>query len=94
MRHVVTYPMVTHPYSPDLVTKQAIVRFATRAEELGFDGMGFTDHPAPSHRWLQAGGDDALAPFLAFGLVGAGAQRLRPVAHIPLLPYPDPLLLG
>ena len=62
MRHFVTYPMVAHPYSPELVSKQAIVRFATRAEELGFDGVGFTDHPAPSHRWLQAGGPRRARP--------------------------------
>ena len=94
MRHFVTYPMVTHPYSPELVTKQAIVRSATRAEELGFDGMGFTDHPAPSHRWLQAGGHDAVDPFVAFGLVAAVTDRLRLVPNILVLPYRNPFLVA
>lgn len=94
MRHLVTYPMVTHPYSPDLVTKRAIVRFATRAEELGFDAVGFTDHPAPSHRWLEAGGHDALDPFVAFGLVAAVTERLHLVPNILVLPYRNPFLVA
>ena len=94
MRHFVTYPMVAHPYSPDLVSKQAIVRFATRAEELGFDGVGFTDHPAPSHRWLQAGGHDALDPFVAFGVVAAVTERIRLVPNILVLPYRNPFLVA
>jgi probable F420-dependent oxidoreductase len=94
MRHFVTYPLVAHPYSPELVTKGAIVRFATRAEELGFDGVGFTDHPAPSHRWLQAGGHDALDPFVALGLVAAVTERLRLVPNILVLPYRNPFLVA
>jgi probable F420-dependent oxidoreductase len=94
MRHFVTYPLVTHPYNPELVTKQAIVRFATRAEELGFAGVGFTDHPAPSHRWLQHGGHDALDPFAAFGLVAAVTERLLLVPNILVLPYRNPFLVA
>jgi probable F420-dependent oxidoreductase len=94
MRHFVTYPLVTHPYSPELVTKRAIVRFATRAEELGVDGVAFTDHPAPSHRWLQAGGHDALDPFVAFGLVAAVTERLHLVPNILVLPYRNPFLVA
>lgn len=94
MRHFVTFPLVAHPYNPELVSKQAIVRFATRAEELGFDGMGFTDHPAPSHRWLQAGGHDALDPFVALGVVAAVTERLRLVPNILVLPYRNPFLVA
>lgn len=94
MRHFVTYPLVAHPYSPELVTKGAIVSFATRAEELGFDAVGFTDHPAPSHRWLQAGGHDALDPFVALGVVAAVTERLRLVPNILVLPYRNPFLVA
>src|SRR5688572_5653700 len=94
MRHFVTYPLVAHPYSPELVTKEAIVRFAVRAEELGYDGVGFTDHPAPSHRWLQAGGHDALDPFVAFGLVAAVTDRLHLIPNILVLPYRNPFLVA
>jgi probable F420-dependent oxidoreductase len=94
MRHFVTYPMEKFPYSPDLVTKRALARFATRAEELGFDGMGFTDHPAPSHRWLTHGGHDAVDPFVAFGVVAAVTERLRLIPNILVLPYRNPFLVA
>ena len=94
MRHFVTYPLVAHPYNPELVGKGAIVRFATRAEELGFDGVGFTDHPAPSHRWLQHGGHDTLDPFAAFGVVAAVTERLLLIPNILVLPYRNPFLVA
>jgi probable F420-dependent oxidoreductase len=94
MRHLVTYPLVSHPANPELMSRAAIVRFATRAEELGFDAVAFTDHPAPSHRWLQAGGHDALDPFVAFGLVAGVTERLRLVPNILVLPYRNPFLVA
>jgi probable F420-dependent oxidoreductase len=94
MQHFVTYPLTAHPYAPELVSKRAIVRFATRAEELGFAGIGFTDHPAPSHRWLTHGGHDAIDPFVAFGVVAAVTERLRLIPNILVLPYRNPFLVA
>ena len=94
MRYWVTYPLISHPYAPELVTKDAVTRFAQAAEAAGFDGMGFTDHPAPSHRWLEAGGHDALDPFVAFGLVAAVTTRLRLVPNILVLPYRNPFVVA
>jgi probable F420-dependent oxidoreductase len=94
VRHFVTYPLTTHPYAPELVTKRALVRFATRAEELGFDGVGFTDHPAPSHRWLTHGGHDALDPFVALAVAATVTERLRLIPHILVLPYRNPFLVA
>jgi probable F420-dependent oxidoreductase len=94
VRHAVTYPLTTHPLTPELVTKEALVRFATRAEELGFAGIGFTDHPAPSHRWLTSGGHDALDPFVAFGMVAAVTERLLLIPNILVLPYRNPFLVA
>jgi probable F420-dependent oxidoreductase len=94
MQHHVTYPLVAHPYSPELMGKAAVVRFATRAEELGFAGIGFTDHPAPSHRWLTHGGHDALDPFVALGVVAAVTERVRLIPNILVLPYRNPFLVA
>ena len=62
MKFSVTYPLITHPASPELMTRGAVTGFARTAEASGFDGIGFTDHPAPTERWLKAGGHDALDP--------------------------------
>ena len=53
MRFAITHPMITHPYDPELVSGAGIVAVAAAAEAAGFHGFGFTDHPAPSQRWLD-----------------------------------------
>jgi probable F420-dependent oxidoreductase len=94
MKHWTTYPLITHPYDPSFVSKDALVRFARTAEAAGFDGIGFTDHPAPSHRWLQAGGHDALDPFVALAFVAAVTDRLLLIPNIIVLPYRNPFLVA
>lgn len=94
MRHFVTYPLTSHPAHPDLLTKQGLVGFARRAEELGFAGLGFTDHPAPSHRWLTQGGHDALDPLVALAAVAAVTERLLLIPNVLVLPYRNPFLVA
>ena len=94
MRFAVTYPLIAHPYDPALVTGEAITRFARAAEEAGFSGIGFTDHPAPTHRWLAAGGHDALDPFVALTWVAAVTERVRLMPNILVLPYRNPLVVA
>jgi probable F420-dependent oxidoreductase len=94
MRHWVTYPLVQHPYDPAFTTKDALTRFARTAEAAGFDGIGFTDHPAPSHKWLQAGGHDALDPFAALAFIAAVTDRILLIPNIVVLPYRNPFLVA
>ena len=94
MKYWVTYPLVSHPYNEELLTKDALTAFATTAERVGFDGIGFTDHPAPTHRWLQAGGHDALDPFAALAFVAAVTDRIRLIPNIVVLPYRNPFLVA
>jgi probable F420-dependent oxidoreductase len=94
MNFSVTYPMVTHPYSPEFVTKAALTKFCSAAESAGFAGIGFTDHPAPSERWLKAGGHDALDPFAALSFCAAVTDRLRLIPNIVVLPYRNPFLVA
>jgi probable F420-dependent oxidoreductase len=94
VKHWLTYPLIAHPYRPEFVTKSGMVRFAEAAEAAGFDGIGFTDHPAPSHKWLIAGGHDALDPFVALTMVAAVTERLRLIPNIVVLPYRNPFLVA
>ena len=94
MKHWVTYPLVVHPYDPAFVSKEALTRFAQTAEAAGFAGIGFTDHPAPSHRWLHAGGHDALDPFTVLAFVAAVTERIRLIPNIVVLPYRNPFLVA
>jgi probable F420-dependent oxidoreductase len=94
VKHWVTYPLIAHPYDPAFVSHDALVRFARTAEAAGFDGIGFTDHPVPSHKWLQAGGHDALDPFAALAFVAAVTERLLLIPNILVLPYRNPFLVA
>ena len=67
MQFTITHPMHSHPSNPELITGPGIVAVAAAAEAAGFHGFGFTDHPAPTQRWLEAGGHDTLDLFVAMG---------------------------
>jgi probable F420-dependent oxidoreductase len=94
MNFWVTYPLVAHPHNPDFLTKSALTRFCVAAEEAGFAGIGFTDHPAPSERWLKAGGHDALDPFAALSFCAAVTDTMRLIPNIVVLPYRNPFLVA
>lgn len=94
MRFAITYPLLSHPHHPELVTGAAVARLAAAAEAAGFDGLSFTDHPAPPQRWLAAGGHDALDPFVALGFAAAATSRIRLIPNIVVLPYRNPFLVA
>ncbi|WP_422748302.1 LLM class F420-dependent oxidoreductase [Mycobacterium sp. WMMD1722] len=94
MHFSMTYPMHTHPYNPELATGAGVAALATAAETAGFAGFGFTDHPAPSQRWLDAGGHDALDPFVAMGFAAAHTSTLRLIPNIVVLPYRNPFVVA
>lgn len=94
MRFTITHPMHSHPYNPELVTGAGIASVAAAAEAAGFGGFGFTDHPAPSQRWLAAGGHDAVDPFVAMGFAAARTTTLRMIPNIVVLPYRNPFLVA
>ncbi|WP_209305814.1 LLM class F420-dependent oxidoreductase [Mycobacterium sp. PS03-16] len=94
MQFTITHPMHTHPYNPELAGGAGVAAVARTAEAAGFHGFGFTDHPAPSARWLAAGGHDALDPFVAMGFAAAHTTTLRLIPNIVVLPYRNPFLVA
>ncbi len=94
MRFTITHPMHSHPYNPELVSGSGVATVAAAAEAAGFGGFGFTDHPAPTQRWLEAGGHDALDPFVAMGFAAAHTTTLRLIPNIVVLPYRNPFVVA
>lgn len=94
MRFLLTFPMDSPSYHPELATGHAVVAVARAAEAAGLDGMGFTDHPAPTQRWLSAGGHDAFDPFVAMGFAAAQTTTLKLIPHVVVLPYRNPFLVA
>ncbi|MCU0312258.1 MAG: LLM class F420-dependent oxidoreductase [Acidimicrobiales bacterium] len=94
MKFSVTFPIVAGPYDPAFLTGDAVIRFARAAEAAGFDAVSFTDHPAPTDRWLRAGGHDALDPFVALSYCAAVTERLHLIPNILVLPYRNPFVVA
>jgi probable F420-dependent oxidoreductase len=94
MRFTITHPMSSHPYNPELVTGSGVAAVAAAAEAAGFSGFGFTDHPAPTQRWLESGGHDALDPFVAMGFAAAHTTKLRLIPNVVVLPYRNPFIVA
>jgi probable F420-dependent oxidoreductase len=94
VRFGITHPLIAHPYDPGLASGAGIASVARAAEAAGFSGFGFTDHPAPSRRWLDGGGHDAVDPFVALGFAAAHTTTLRLLPNIVVLPYRNPFLVA
>src|SRR5271154_7574037 len=94
MKFTITHPMHSHPYNPELVRGEGIAKVAAAAEAAGIHGFGLTDHPAPSQRWLEAGGHDALDPFVTMGYAAAHTTTLRLIPNIVVLPYRNPFIVA
>jgi probable F420-dependent oxidoreductase len=78
-----------HAAEPD-----AIAAVARAAERAGVDMIGFTDHPAPSKKWLSTGGHPSFDPFAALAFVAAVTERVRLMTYLAVLPYRNPMLLA
>ncbi|CAJ61767.1 hypothetical protein; putative IMP dehydrogenase / GMP reductase domains [Frankia alni ACN14a] len=69
-----------------------VATFARTLEEVGFGALAFTDHPAPSAKWLAAGGHETFDPFAALTYCAAVTRRIRLMTHLAVVPYRNPLL--
>jgi probable F420-dependent oxidoreductase len=94
MKHTLTYPLLHHPSPPELFTGTAVAAVARAAEAAGFSALAFTEHPMPSDRWLNAGGHDAIDPFIALTWAAAATTELRLLTNITVVPYRNPFLLA
>ena len=93
MRFIYQYPE-TNGTERDLFDAGPIDEVASTAEEAGWDGFSFTEHPVPGARWLEAGGHQTLDPFVALGYVGCRHVRMRLLTYLAVMPYRNPFLLA
>jgi alkanesulfonate monooxygenase SsuD/methylene tetrahydromethanopterin reductase-like flavin-dependent oxidoreductase (luciferase family) len=55
MRFMLEYPVAHSSYSEEFLDPDVMSALAVSAECAGFAAIGFTDHPAPSEKWMRAG---------------------------------------
>lgn len=93
MKFIFQYPDF-HGLDGDMLDAGSVSELAILAEAHGWDGFSFTEHPAPTAKWLETGGHQSLDPFVALGHVAAVTKRLKLLTYLAVLPYRNPLLLA
>jgi probable F420-dependent oxidoreductase len=93
MQFMFQYPDV-HGLDGDMLDAGPVAELAVAAERFGWSGFAFTEHPAPSAKWLATGGHQSLDPFVALSHVAAVTTRLKLLTYLSVLPYRNPLLLA
>lgn len=68
--------------------------FARACEAAGLSAIALTDHPAPSRKWLDAGGHDTLDPFAGLSFFAACTETIRLMTYLTVVPYRNPFLLA
>ena len=91
--------LIQHPepigIERDLFAAGDVVPVARAVEAAGWDGLAFTEHPAPGYRWLaEGGGHQTLDPFVALGAAAAVTTRIKLLTYLAVVPYRNPLLLA
>lgn len=92
MKFTVDYPIVHVGYDPALVTAAGLTTVAQAAEKCGYDAISFSEHPAPSAKWLHAGGHESLDQTSALAFCAAVTSRVRLMTYLLVLPYHNPFL--
>jgi probable F420-dependent oxidoreductase len=72
---------------PEIISPREVKRFAQTAERLGFDAISFTDHPAPSDRWVDSGGEGVADLFTSLGFCAAVTSTIRLMTFVLLPTY-------
>lgn len=94
MRFTVEHSFVVPGTTPDLYESDGVATFSRAVEEAGYHGIAFTEHPAPSAKWLHAGGHLTFDPLAALAFCAAITQRLRLITDLLVLPYHNPVVLA
>jgi probable F420-dependent oxidoreductase len=72
----------------------SVSELAVAAEAAGFGGFAFTEHPAPSEKWMSSGGHHTLDPFVALGHAAAVTTTMKLLTYLSVAPYRNPMLLA
>lgn len=81
-------------WCPGILEHDAVIDFARTAERAGYAYLAFTDHPAPSGRWADAGGEGVADLFTALGFCAAATERIGLLSWMLVLPYHKPAALA
>ncbi|HEY2332502.1 MAG TPA: LLM class F420-dependent oxidoreductase [Acidimicrobiales bacterium] len=94
MKFLTEYPLSSTAAGGAFNQAAKMAEFLQVAEASGLDGVGFTDHVAPSRKWMDRGGHETLEPFVALAYCAGVTTTMRLVTHMAVAPYRNPFLLA
>jgi probable F420-dependent oxidoreductase len=92
MKFAVQHGVGDARWTPAIISPTEVTRWATTAERLGFDAISFTDHPAPSARWVESGGEGVADLFTSLGFCAAVTSTIRLLTYVLLPTYRNPFV--
>jgi probable F420-dependent oxidoreductase len=94
VRVVIQHAIGDPAWRPSVLAPPAVGDFARLAERHGYAGIAFTDHPAPTVRWTQAGGEGSADPLVSLAYCAAVTTRISLMTFVLALPYHNPFRLA
>jgi probable F420-dependent oxidoreductase len=94
VRIVVQHAVGDPGWRQEILLPPAVATFARVAEQCGYSGIAFTDHPAPTVRWTQAGGEGSADPLVSLAYCAAVTHAIELMTFVLVLPYRNPFLLA
>jgi probable F420-dependent oxidoreductase len=92
MKFAVQHGVGDSRWTPAIISPDATRRFAQTAERGGFDAIAFTDHPAPSNRWVDSGGEGVADMFTSLGFCAAVTTQVKLLTYVLMPTYRNPFL--
>lgn len=92
MKLMVEYPVQSRADGGAWLRPENIADFARALEAAGYHAVSLTDHPAPSRKWLNAGGHETFDPYAGLAYWAATTSTIRLMTHLAVVPYRNPFL--
>jgi probable F420-dependent oxidoreductase len=92
MKFAVQHGMGDPHWTPAILHPDEVARFVHTAEAAGFDQVAVSDHPAPSAKWVEAGGEGTADLFTMLAYFAALSPDIGLLSWVMVVPYRNPFL--
>ena len=92
MRFILGLPTDDVHHREEFGTATAVTEMARRIEELGFEAVYVTDHPAPTEKYIAGGGHHGQEPTVVLATAAAVTTRLRLMTNLYVFAYRNPFI--
>lgn len=94
MKFGIQHGMGDPRWQREIIQPQAVSEFSRRVEALGYSYVAFTDHPAPSGRWVDSGGEGVADPFTALAFCAAVTESIGLLTFVLVPAFHNPAALA